>query len=87
MSWFGWVTAWLGGPQPVRTFHHLLMYYLLIFLCAHLYMSLREDIMGGGTQVSTMINGIRFFKEPIRQPGNEDIPPSDIPNASSANKA
>ena len=87
MSWFGWVTAWLGGPQPVRTFHHLLMYYLLIFLCAHLYMSFREDIMGGGTQVSTMINGIRFFKEPIRQPGNEDIPPSDIPNASSANKA
>ena len=37
-------------------------------------MSFREDIMGGGTQVSTMINGIRFFKEPIRQPGNEDIP-------------
>ena len=50
-------------------------------------MSFREDVMGGGTQVSTMINGIRFFKEPIRQPGNEDIPPSDIPNASPASKA
>ncbi len=50
------------------------MYYLLIFLCAHLYMSFREDIMGGGTQVSTMINGIRFFKEPIPQPGNNVAP-------------
>ena len=64
MTYFGWVTEWLGGPQPVRTFHHLLMYYILIFLCAHLYMSFREDIMGGGTQVSTIINGIRYFKEP-----------------------
>ncbi len=45
MTYFGWVTEWLGGPQPVRTFHHLLMYYILIFLCAHLYMSFREDIM------------------------------------------
>lgn len=74
MSWFGWVTAWMGGPQVVRTTHHLLMYYLLIFLCAHLYMSFREDIMGGGTQVSTMINGIRFFKELIPQPGNNVAP-------------
>mgnify|MGYP000492989133 CR=1 FL=1 len=53
---------------------------------SHIGLKGTED-MGGGTQVSTMINGIRFFKEPIRQPGNEDIPPSDIPNASSANKA
>ena len=22
MTYFGWVTEWLGGPQPVRTFHH-----------------------------------------------------------------
>lgn len=67
-SWmvlFGWVTDLLGGAQSVRTVHHLLMYYLLMFCCAHLYMSFREDIMGGATQLSTMTNGVRFFKEPV----------------------
>lgn len=62
MTWFGWLTEWMGGPQPLRTFHHLLMYYLLLFFSAHLYMSFREDIMGEDTQLSTITNGIRYFK-------------------------
>lgn len=65
MKYFGWVTDWMGSASAVRTFHHLLMYYLLIFLCAHLYMAMRGDIMDGATQVSTIINGIRFFKQPV----------------------
>lgn len=39
------------------------MYVLLIFFSFHLYMSFREDIMGHETQLSTITNGIRFFKK------------------------
>lgn len=67
MVWFGWVFDLAGGAQPVRTAHHVLMYVLLIFFSFHLYMSFREDIMGHETQLSTITNGIRFFKEKYRR--------------------
>lgn len=67
MTYFGWVTHYMGGAQVVRTVHHALMYYLLLFLSFHLYMSFREDIMGHDTQISTIVNGIRYFKEPVKK--------------------
>jgi Ni/Fe-hydrogenase 1 B-type cytochrome subunit len=39
------------------------MYYLLIFAVIHIYMATREDVMSGQTVVSTMVNGLRSFKE------------------------
>ncbi|MEG0821141.1 MAG: Ni/Fe-hydrogenase, b-type cytochrome subunit [Burkholderiaceae bacterium] len=70
MSWFGWVTVWFGEPQTVRTWHHVLMYYLGLFAIIHMYMAMREDIMGGATQLSTMTNGVRMFKEPVDGSGH-----------------
>jgi Ni/Fe-hydrogenase 1 B-type cytochrome subunit len=67
MTYFGWATHYAGGAQPLRTLHHILMYYLLIFFAAHFYMSFREDVMGHDTQLSTITNGIRYFKEPINK--------------------
>ena len=64
MKLFGWVFLWLGDPQNVRTWHHLAMWYVVLFSVAHMYMVFRQDIMGGTTIVSTMINGIRMFKRP-----------------------
>jgi len=69
MRWFGWVTVLFGEPQTVRTVHHLLMYYLGIFALIHMYMVFREDVMGGTTQLSTMTNGVRMFKEPVEPQG------------------
>ena len=65
-TWFGWVTPLLGSPQAVRTIHHAAMWYLLIFSLVHMYMVFRQDIMGRSTIVSTMISGIRMFKEEPR---------------------
>lgn len=59
---FAWVFTWLGDPQNVRTWHHLGMWYLILFVMVHVYMVFREDIMSGESIVSTMINGIRMFK-------------------------
>jgi Ni/Fe-hydrogenase 1 B-type cytochrome subunit len=63
MNLFGWVNVLLGGSQMVRLVHHLAMYYLLIFAVIHMYMAIREDVMSGQTVVSTMVNGLRSFKE------------------------
>ena len=39
------------------------MYFFIIFTFAHLYMSFREDVMGGATTISSMTTGLRMFKE------------------------
>ncbi len=71
MNLFGWVFVVLGDPQNVRTWHHLVMWYLVLFAVVHTYMVFREDIMSGESVVSTMINGIRMFKRP--PPVAEDL--------------
>jgi Ni/Fe-hydrogenase 1 B-type cytochrome subunit len=67
MQAFGWVTALLGTPQAVRTVHHLAMWYMLLFAVVHMYMVFRQDIMSRATIISTMINGIRMWKDEPRR--------------------
>ena len=49
MAWFGWVFVLFGDAQAVRTVHHVMMYVFILFSIAHIYMSFREDVMGGAT--------------------------------------
>jgi Ni/Fe-hydrogenase 1 B-type cytochrome subunit len=63
MNLFGWVTVLFGTPQAVRTAHHLAMWYVLVFALIHIYMVFREDVMSEASVVSTMINGIRMWKD------------------------
>ena len=63
MAWFGWVITLFGDAQAVRTVHHLCMYVFILFSIAHIYMSFREDVMGGATTLSSMSTGLRMFKE------------------------
>jgi Ni/Fe-hydrogenase 1 B-type cytochrome subunit len=66
MNAFGWVTVLLGTPQAVRTVHHFAMWYVAIFALVHMYMVFRQDIVGRSTIISTMVNGIRMFKDEPR---------------------
>ena len=63
MAWFGWVFPLFGDVQAVRTVHHVMMYVFILFSIAHIYMSFREDVMGGATTLSSMSTGLRMFKE------------------------
>jgi Ni/Fe-hydrogenase 1 B-type cytochrome subunit len=60
---FGWVTPLVGQPQDLRTLHHLGMWIILVFVVGHIYMAIREDIVGRQTSVSTMISGYRIFRK------------------------
>lgn len=63
MAWFGWVFVLFGDAQAVRTVHHVMMYVFILFSIAHIYMSFREDVIGGATTLSSMSTGLRMFKE------------------------
>jgi Ni/Fe-hydrogenase 1 B-type cytochrome subunit len=67
MNAFGWVTTVLGTPQTVRTVHRLAMWYMLLFAVVHMYMVFRQDIMSRATIISTMVNGIRMWKDEPRR--------------------
>jgi Ni/Fe-hydrogenase 1 B-type cytochrome subunit len=53
----------MGGSMAVHTWHHLGMWAILIFVIIHVYAAIREDIMSRQSMVSTMISGMRTFKD------------------------
>jgi Ni/Fe-hydrogenase 1 B-type cytochrome subunit len=60
---FGWVIPLFGSSQDLHTWHHLGMWWLVIFIIIHVYVAIREDIMSRQSIVSTMISGHRTFKD------------------------
>jgi len=58
-----WVIPLFGQSQDVHTFHHLMMWVIIIFVMMHIYVAIREDIMSRQSLVSTMISGWRTFKD------------------------
>lgn len=60
---FGWVIEVSGGGMNVHTLHHLGMWVIVIFVIIHVYAAIREDIVSRQSMVSTMISGVRMFKD------------------------
>lgn len=60
---FGWVIPLMGQSQDVHTWHRLGMWTIVVFVVLHVYAAIREDIMGRQSIVSTMISGVRTFKD------------------------
>jgi Ni/Fe-hydrogenase 1 B-type cytochrome subunit len=60
---FGWVIPLLGGSQMTHSWHHLGMWGIVTFVILHVYAGIREDIMSRQTMISTMISGIRTFRD------------------------
>jgi len=58
-----WVIPLFGQSQDVHTYHHLGMWLIIIFVMAHVYAAIREDIMSRQSMISTMISGWRMFKD------------------------
>jgi Ni/Fe-hydrogenase 1 B-type cytochrome subunit len=58
-----WVIPLFGGSMQVHTWHHLCMWYIVLFVIIHVYIALRENVLAGQTTVSTMIDGWRRYKD------------------------
>lgn len=61
LSLFQWVNEWIG-PLQVRLLHYVLMWGLLIFIPAHVYLSVRADGVERMGAISSMVSGGRWVR-------------------------
>lgn len=54
--------ALFGGSLQVHALHRLGMWLIIAFVMIHIYVAIREEIMGPQSMISTMISGWRMFK-------------------------
>ena len=60
---FGWVIPLMGGSQATHSWHHLGMWYLVVFTMIHIYIVIREQYVSRQAMISTMIDGWRTWKD------------------------
>ena len=66
-SWqFSLFSSWLiplfGQSQDVHSLHHLVMWIIICFVIAHIYVAIREDKLSGQSMLKTILTGWRTFK-------------------------
>lgn len=60
---FGWVRHLFGDSQALHTWHHVAMWVLIIYVIIHVYLVIRQDVLSRQSYISTMISGMRMFKD------------------------
>jgi Ni/Fe-hydrogenase 1 B-type cytochrome subunit len=60
---FGWVTLLWGNTLDLHVVHRLAMWVLVWFSIMHLHITVRDDMLGRQTLVSSMIAGERLFRK------------------------
>lgn len=59
---FGWVTSIFGNTMDLHIIHRLAMWLMVGFVCIHVYIAVREDVMSRQTMISSMLSGERQFR-------------------------
>jgi Ni/Fe-hydrogenase 1 B-type cytochrome subunit len=59
---FGWMHASFTGME-LRFLHHVGMWLIVVFTLIHVYTSIREEIMGRTSTISSIVSGKRFLKD------------------------
>lgn len=60
---FGWVTLLWGNTLDLHILHRMAMWMLLWFVCAHVYVTVKDDITGRQTMTSSIISGERLYRK------------------------
>ncbi len=63
---FAWVIPLFGGDFAVRQWHHLLMWFFVVFILVHLYLVVYHDYVEGRGVMSSMVGGWKFIDRPPR---------------------
>jgi Ni/Fe-hydrogenase 1 B-type cytochrome subunit len=61
LNLFGWLNQLLG-TQQVRLLHYMIMWGLLVFIPAHVYLSVRADSVERMGAISSMVSGGRWVR-------------------------
>jgi Ni/Fe-hydrogenase 1 B-type cytochrome subunit len=59
---FGWFVDLYSNTIDLHYWHRVGMWTIASFIIIHVYAAIREDIMSGQSVISTMVNGVRMFK-------------------------
>lgn len=60
---FAWVVPLLGGDFAVRQWHHLMMWFFIIFAIVHVYLVFYHDYVEGRGITSSMVGGWKFIEK------------------------
>jgi Ni/Fe-hydrogenase 1 B-type cytochrome subunit len=59
---FAWVVPLLGGDFAVRHFHHVMMWFFIVFSMIHMYLVFYHDYVEGRGVTSSMVGGWKFIE-------------------------
>lgn len=60
---FTWVIPFMGGDFDVRQWHHIFMWFFIVFAIIHIYLVFYHDYVEGRGTTSSMVGGWKFEKE------------------------
>ncbi len=60
---FAWIVPLMGGDFAVRQWHHVMMWFFVIFAMVHVYLVFYHDYVEGRGVTSSMIGGWKFIEK------------------------
>jgi Ni/Fe-hydrogenase 1 B-type cytochrome subunit len=60
---FTWIVPLMGGEFSVRFWHHLFLWFFVVFIIIHIYLAFYHDYIEGRGTVSSIIGGWKFDRE------------------------
>jgi Ni/Fe-hydrogenase 1 B-type cytochrome subunit len=64
---FGWIVPVMGGDMAVRFWHHVAMWFFIVFAMIHVYLVYYHDTAGDRGVVSSMLSGWKFTGRGTRE--------------------
>ncbi len=62
-SMFNWIVPIMGGEAVVRFWHHLFMWFFVVFMIVHIYLAFYHDYIEGRGTISSIVGGWKFHRE------------------------
>ena len=60
---FAWIVPLMGGDFAVRQWHHMMMWFFVIFSMVHVYLVFYHDYVEGRGVISSMAGGWKFIEK------------------------
>ena len=60
---FAWIVPLMGGEFAVRNWHHMGMWFFIVFTIVHVYLVFYHDYVEGRGTTSSMVGGWKFVRE------------------------
>jgi len=62
---FAWIVPLMGGDFAVRQWHHLTMWFFIVFTMMHIYLAAYHDYIEGRGVISSIVGGWKFVEKRV----------------------